>query len=429
MIELKIFASDAGPRRPTAMVARDIQQSLDRLEKWVENHKYRGYEPFDGLSSWMRPLALGNQLAERVLQQIVRQSPINLRPLLGIRPQDSTKGRGYMAWGYLALYKMTGEPDYFGKAVDCLEWLDRHKAPGFRHHSWSNHFDFVSRAGSYTRNDPILVWTSLIGHAYVEAFEISRDEWFLAVARSACDWVLQLPREKTQWGDCLSYLADRQSSIHNANMLGASLLARTAKYSGDHEYLRVARSAMEYSCSRQLPDGSWWYAEEAKYHWIDNFHTGYNLDSLACYLAYGNDEEFSPHLARGCDFYKTNFFEADGRPKYYHNRTYPVDIQCAAQSIDTLALFYDSDPACRELAKKVALWTIRNMQDSQGYFYYRQYPLLKAKTPMLHWGQATMFKALAHLLLRLKPASAMAEVDPLYEEKLAVHPREGKAIA
>jgi len=50
----------------------------------------------------------------------------------------------------------------------------------------------------------------------------------------------------------------------------------------------------------------------------------------------------------------------------------------------------------------VAAWTIRHMQDEDGYFYYRQYPLMKAKTPMLHWGQATMFKALAHLLLRLK---------------------------
>ena len=41
------------------------------------------------------------------------------------------------------------------------------------------------------------------------------------------------------------------------------------------------------------------------------------------------------------------------------------------------------------------------MQDPKGYFYYRQYPLLKAKTPMLHWGQGTMFKGLAQLYLSL----------------------------
>jgi hypothetical protein len=54
-----------------------------------------------------------------------------------------------------------------------------------------------------------------------------------------------------------------------------------------------------------------------------------------------------------------------------------------------------------ELANKVATWTIKNMQDRSGYFYYRRYPLITAKTPYFHWGQATMYKALAHLLSRL----------------------------
>ena len=37
------------------------------------------------------------------------------------------------------------------------------------------------------------------------------------------------------------------------------------------------------------------------------------------------------------------------------------------------------------------------MQDATGYFYYRKYPLCTNKTPTLHWGQATMFAALALL--------------------------------
>jgi hypothetical protein len=41
------------------------------------------------------------------------------------------------------------------------------------------------------------------------------------------------------------------------------------------------------------------------------------------------------------------------------------------------------------------------MQDATGYFYYRRYPLMVARIPMLHWGQATMFHALALLLERL----------------------------
>jgi hypothetical protein len=43
----------------------------------------------------------------------------------------------------------------------------------------------------------------------------------------------------------------------------------------------------------------------------------------------------------------------------------------------------------------VAEWTITNMQDKTGYFYYRKYPFITNKTATLHWGQATMFAALA----------------------------------
>src|SRR5262249_23124421 len=132
----------------------------------------------------------------------------------------------------------------------------------------------------------------------------------------------------------------------------------------------------------------------------DNFHTGYNLDSLRYYVDATGEDELLPHLERGVIYFKEHFVEHGGRPRYYHARTYPVDIQCAAQSIDTLTLVADRDPECLDLATKVAGWTLRHMQDARGFFYYRRYPLLTARIPMLHWGQATMFKALAHLALR-----------------------------
>jgi hypothetical protein len=130
------------------------------------------------------------------------------------------------------------------------------------------------------------------------------------------------------------------------------------------------------------------------------FHTAYNLDSIKRYIESTGDETYREHIRSGYRYFKNVFFEANGRPRYYHNSTYPIDIQCAAQAIDTFSFFADEDPDALELAGKVARWTIQNMQDRrEGYFYYRQYPLLTARTPYFHWGQATMFKALAHLAL------------------------------
>ena len=184
-------------------------------------------------------------------------------------------------------------------------------------------------------------------------------------------------------------------------MLGAAMLARTAKYANDQNYLEVARDAMVYSCSRQLADGAWYYGEADDLHWIDNFHTGYNLDSLKCYVEFSGDRSFDENLRKGFEFYKNTFFEPTGRPKYYHNRAYPIDSQCASQAIETLANFSGYDRSSLELAIKVANWTIDNMQGRQGYFFYRRYPLIKVKTPMLHWAQATTYRALALLLSKL----------------------------
>ena len=38
------------------------------------------------------------------------------------------------------------------------------------------------------------------------------------------------------------------------------------------------------------------------------------------------------------------------------------------------------------------------MQDPDGHFYFQVWPWATNKTPMLHWGQATMLHALSCLL-------------------------------
>ena len=117
-----------------------IEHSIKAVEKWVESHNYKGYEPFDGLSSILRPLTFNNTFAERILQQAVRQAPMNLRPILGVKSQESTKGRAFMARGYLMMYQLTNLDSYRRKAVDCLDWLIENKSPNYSDFSWGNHF-------------------------------------------------------------------------------------------------------------------------------------------------------------------------------------------------------------------------------------------------------------------------------------------------
>ena len=257
--------------------------------------------------SFLNAFTFNQHFFKRLLTGGVLRAPFNIRPWIGIKPHVSTKGMGYMAWGYLKRFRVTRDARYSERAVSCLDWLINHRAPGYSEYCWGNHFSFSTRGGTIPPQAPTIVWSSLIGHAFLEAHEVLGDTKYLDVAASICDWILRLPCEKTSTGSCLSYVAYFQSSIHNSNMLGGSLLARVGKLTGKTGALDLARESMLYSCSRQETDGAWFYGEAPKYHWIDNFHTGYNLDCLKRYIASTGDTSFNDNLRRGFVYFKENF--------------------------------------------------------------------------------------------------------------------------
>jgi len=373
---------------------------IRRLDSWLVSHQFRAYDPFDGLNAWVRPFAFGG-FGKQLLQQGVRRFPLNLRPLLGIRPAPSSKGYGYLARGYLKLYRHSGEQQYLDKATTCLDWLRNNASRAYGGMSWGNHFDYQSRVFFLPKGVPTIVWVSLIGQAFVDAWEVTQRQDHLDAAREACVFIMGLERRPDGQGVCLSYIPGQFKSVHNANMLGGALLARVAQHTGDEDMKTVARQAIDYTVGAQLDSGAWWYGEAENLHWIDNFHTGYVLDSLWGYFEATGDMRHRAAFDKGADFFVQNFFLEDGTPKYYAHKTWPIDIQCASQAIETLTLLWRirRDPALRDLARKVAAWTVDHMQDRSGYFYFQRLPFMVNRTPTLHWGQATMLHALASLLL------------------------------
>jgi uncharacterized protein YyaL (SSP411 family) len=48
-----------------------------------------------------------------------------------------------------------------------------------------------------------------------------------------------------------------------------------------------------------------------------------------------------------------------------------------------------------DFARTIAEWTIRNMQDPDGHFYYHKYRFFTNKIPYIRWSDASMAHALA----------------------------------
>lgn len=402
MPTMQVFAGKpALSKEEISSATSTVRASLLRLSEWLEDHNYEGYDTFDGLNArFVRFLTFEQPALRIVLQQGVRRFPLNLRPVLGVRRSRSTKGMGFLAAGFIRLHGLTGEAVWGERARSALHWLIENISPGYAGACWGNHFDYQSRSGFERRNSPSVVWTSHIGHTLLDAFDHFGDALYLDTAVSACEHILHdLGADEDGDARCINYFPSSSHHVHNANTLGASFLARTYAHTRNQDFRDLAMRAMLYTARFQHANGSWDYGVESNLRWVDNFHTAYVLDCFKHYSESTGDTQFDPVMMRGYEYWKSVFFCEDGAPRYYNNKMRPLDIQCSSQAIDTLVYFNNLDPANLSLAVRVAQWTIRQMQDRTGYFYYRRYPAgIVNRTPTLHWGQATMFSALAALL-------------------------------
>jgi rhamnogalacturonyl hydrolase YesR len=161
--------------------------------------------------------------------------------------------------------------------------------------------------------------------------------------------------------------------------------------------LKLAKASITACTNRQREDGAWIYGELEIQDWVDSFHTGYNLESIYEYQRYSGDSSFDEVIKKGLEYYLENFFLDDGTPKYYDNRVYPIDIHAPAQFIVTLYRLKEIDKN-RKLVNRVINWTLSNMADKEGYFYYQLKKINSSKIPYMRWAQAWMFYSLSFCL-------------------------------
>ncbi|MCA9748302.1 MAG: hypothetical protein KC414_04305, partial [Romboutsia sp.] len=197
-------------------------------------------------------------------------------------------------------------------------------------------------------------------------------------------------------GICFSYSPFDNQIVFNASMKAVRLLAQIYSINKDPKVKELADSAVKFVMNYQREDGAWVYSDKLNKR-IDNYHTGYVLTCLKEYIDMTGDKKYKEQMQKGFVFYKTNFIEEDGAPKFYNNKKHPIDCTSASQSIITLVEFGEI-----ELANKVAAYMITNMFDKDGYFYFRQFKTYLIKTPFMRWAQAWMFAALTQLLYQNK---------------------------
>jgi hypothetical protein len=373
------------------------------LLSWCREHDFAGHDPFDALNSRVfQSTALAQSRNARLIwTQLVKRSPSDLRSISRVPAERNSKGIALFALAQLANHRRIRNSTSESQARTLLDDLLSMQLQGFSGACWGYNFDWQSRNFFAPKGTPTIVPTAFAARALIEGAAEFNDDEYLSTARSVCNFILSdLQRTKSPEDEvCFSYSPQDDTRIFNASLLAAEVLASVGALIGESELLAYAEKAARFVVNNQNEDGSWSYGKKRNQDWIDNFHTAYILFSMRRIIDAGvSGGEFQQALTRGYQYWQQRFFLADGWPKYYHDDPYPADAHAAASAIVTFLELSDLDPDSLRLAEGVAGWTIRNLRDEQGFFYYQKRRFYTVRKPYMRWSQAWMLYALARLL-------------------------------
>lgn len=379
-----------------------IEKGFDRLKCYCEQNQFKGWDPFDGLNSWIiqKTWLKKSYFFKLAWIQFFKRLPINLRVLAGVPKQHNAKGLGLFLTAYCNLYTLNQKKEYYDYIVYLADQLLLMQAKGYSGSCWGYNFDWQARAFFQPKNTPTVVATSFISSALIQASKITNNELYLNAAISSASFILKdLNRSMEKDGTfAFSYSPLDKTQVYNASLLGCKLLCEVYQITKDESLLNVAKLGVKYVADRQNADGSWEYGTLPFHQWVDNFHTGYNLECIQTYQDISGDNQFNECIEKGNKYYVDNFFTEKGESKYYNNKLYPIDIHAPAQLVVTQVKLKTFENQ-KHLIDKVLDWTIVNMQNKKGYFYYQKRKYISPKIPYMRWGQAWMFYAMSYYLL------------------------------
>lgn len=378
-----------------------IENSLAKLKEYCEQENFKGWDPYDGLNSKVFqavPFFRKSRFFRLAWIQLFKRSPVNLRRCFIIPKEYNPKGIALFLSGYCFLYQSEKKEEYRQKIHFLGDKLIELQSKGWSGSCWGYNFDWQARAFFQPKYTPTVVATAFCAYALLDAYQATGNKKYRQTALSSADFVLKdLNRTFDSNGDfAFSYSPLDNTQVFNASLLGSKLLSRLYFHTKNPFFIQEAKKSIRFCVKHQQKDGSWTYSTLPYQQWIDNFHTGYNIESLYEYQRYSGDTSFQKNIDKGLAFYLKTFFTQEGIPKYYHDKIYPIDIHCPAQLTVTLCRMKMIEHQ-RKLIEKVLHWTIDNMQHNKGYFYYQLKKSGNSRIPYMRWAQAWMFYALSFL--------------------------------
>jgi hypothetical protein len=383
--------------------------SLMKLAEWIRINGYKGYDPYDikGNNAIIKLTKRGNNnLAVATLREIVFEFfytfPITSRKLIGVKKTINAKAMGLLASSFEDLNLLLNEKIYIEKSTECFTWLKNNRVKVKNGTGWGYPFNWQSKE-LIPAGTPNGIVTTVVGEAFWNHYKLSGEKESLDYCTSICEFLSNLPIDEINHEQiCFSYTPLFINHVHNLNLFVAEFLLKTGMEIGRTDWILMSDRAVRYTLANQMIDGSFDYngPPETPQNHFDNYHTGFVLRMLHSIWKLTKREDVFNAMHKCYSHYVKNFFENDSIPKLMPGKKYRIDIHSCAESINCLSALSPTFPEGLKLAESILHWTIDNLQDPSGYFYYG---ILKSrftgipftsKIPYIRWGEAWMMRAL-----------------------------------
>lgn len=385
-------------------------EPLKSVLNYCEKNDYKGYSLYDSHTGKV-PFEKFGKTISFLSNQVIKRSPINFRPFIGVPKAYNPKGMGLFLHTYSLLQKCDSsdfkQEDLKEKCAFFFDWLQANYSQGWSGMCWGYHYDWPRSDGSmFKAFTPSVVVTAFICRAMMINLSVNPEnkQVVAKIVNSATKFVLNdVYCTEHKEGLCFSYTPAQRDTVFNANLLAAEILAYDDYLQGTTKHKEIIKKVLNFSLHHQNEDGSWFYSLHPKTGKPKNqidFHQGYMVETIhrICEVADLWTDELKECMRKGLDFYIEKQFDKDGASLWRYPGKWPVDIHNQSQGIITFAMFKSYDERYLPFAKKIAEWTTQNMQGGNGAFYYQKWPLISNKVPYMRWNQGWMMVALATLI-------------------------------
>lgn len=385
-----------------------IPEITNNCLKYIEKEKFRSYDPFDALTNpLINFLTSGSNILRRIAIQINSRSPLDLH-WSGMQKKIHTKTVSDLLL-YYSIRKRSeivvdniADPDT-AKIKSLFNTLLDLKIAGI--FAWGLNFPYTSRFINADSDAPNLYNTVNSGISICHSLnklDTETKSHALVVLKGIVAYM-----NSTMWTidergqGWYQYYPGQKYPTYNVNALALYFLVLLQKTTGldDHDLEVRSQTLKKLICEEQQNDGSWIYARSDHGKWIDGFHTGFILESVAYVHKEGKGSpQLADALMRGVDYYIKNFFTEESYVKYFSNSSkYPMDAQNYAQAIETLSLLglwgiFQKDSLLKDIISNAN----HSLYNEKGYFNYRKTRYFTYKTPYFRWSVTPMIIALEY---------------------------------